>query len=87
VGIDTVVLTQTTSHLSRNPDKMAEFSAYLRNVGSCDTVALRHLTVGFAWEGIREDGVVVDVDAGLHLVNVVQPFGSALLVSEVILDE
>lgn len=48
-------------HLSRNPDKMAEFSAYMRNVRSSDTVALRHLTAGFAWEGIREDGVVVDV--------------------------
>jgi 6-hydroxytryprostatin B O-methyltransferase len=48
-------------HLSRNPDKMAEFSAYMRNVRSSDTVALRHLTAGFAWDGIREDGVVVDV--------------------------
>jgi 6-hydroxytryprostatin B O-methyltransferase len=60
-------------HLSRNPDKMAEFSAYMRNVRSSDTVALRHLTAGFAWEGIREDGVVVDVggstgDAAIALV-------------------
>ncbi|KAF2675693.1 hypothetical protein K458DRAFT_471217, partial [Lentithecium fluviatile CBS 122367] len=48
-------------YLSRNPDKMAEFSAYMRNVRSSDTVSLRQLTAGFAWEGIREDGVVVDV--------------------------
>ena len=48
-------------HLSRNPDKMADFSAYMRNVRSSDTVALRHLTAGFAWDGIREAGVVVDV--------------------------
>ena len=48
-------------HLSRNPDKMAEFSAYMRNVRSSDGVALRHLTAGFAWDTIRENGVVVDV--------------------------
>lgn len=48
-------------HLSRNPDKMADFSAYMRNVRSSDTVALRHLTAGFAWDGICEAAVVVDV--------------------------
>ncbi|KAH8714850.1 S-adenosyl-L-methionine-dependent methyltransferase [Phaeosphaeriaceae sp. PMI808] len=60
-------------HLSRNPDKMAEFSAYMRNARSSDTMALRHLTASFAWEGIREDGVVVDIggstgDAAIALV-------------------
>ncbi|KAJ8106918.1 hypothetical protein OPT61_g9221 [Boeremia exigua] len=48
-------------HLSRNPDKMADFSAYMRNVRSSDTVSLRHLTAGFAWDSIREAGIVVDV--------------------------
>jgi 6-hydroxytryprostatin B O-methyltransferase len=48
-------------HLSRNPQKMKEFSAYMTNVRSSDTVALRHLTSGFAWETIREGGIVVDV--------------------------
>ena len=48
-------------HLTRNPDKMADFSAYMRNVRSSDGVALRHLTAGFTWGGIREGGVVVDV--------------------------
>lgn len=48
-------------YLSRNPEKMADFSAYMRNVRSSDTVSLRHLTAGFAWESIREGGVVVDV--------------------------
>lgn len=60
-------------HLSRHPDKMAEFSAYMRNVRSSDTVALRHLTAGFAWDGVRQDGIVVDVggsagDAAIALV-------------------
>lgn len=48
-------------YLSRNQSMMAEFSAYMQNVRSSTGLSLQHLVKGFAWDGIPEDGVVVDV--------------------------
>lgn len=48
-------------YLSRNPEMMAEFGGYMRNVRSSDGVALRHLISGYAWDSVPKDGVVVDV--------------------------
>lgn len=48
-------------YLSRNPTRMALFSEYMQSVRSSDGVSLRHLISGFAWNTIRDGGVVVDV--------------------------
>lgn len=50
-------------HLARDEAKMDEFARYMRNVRSSEGVDLKHLVAGFAWQEIRDGGVVVDVSA------------------------
>jgi 6-hydroxytryprostatin B O-methyltransferase len=52
-------------HLGRDPGRMAEFAAYMRNVRSSEGVNIKHLVGGYAWQDIKNDGVVVDVSKPL----------------------
>jgi 6-hydroxytryprostatin B O-methyltransferase len=48
-------------HTAQDKGRMKEFSAYMRHVRSSDGLNLGHLAEGFAWQDIRDGGVVVDV--------------------------
>jgi 6-hydroxytryprostatin B O-methyltransferase len=48
-------------HVSRDKERTAMFARYMQSVRSSDAVSLKHLAAGFAWQDVRDGGVVVDV--------------------------
>jgi 6-hydroxytryprostatin B O-methyltransferase len=48
-------------HIAQDEARMKEFAAYMRHVRSSDGLNLSHLAAGFAWQNIRDGGIVVDV--------------------------
>lgn len=57
-------------YLSQNPVLTAQFSGYMKSVGSGPGTALAHLVNGFAWGQLPSGSLVVDVSSEilLHLI-------------------
>lgn len=56
-------------HISRDESSTREFAAYMRNVTSSKGMDLQHLVGGFAWSGIKEGGIVVDVSFAFFILS------------------